>query len=230
MAPRKSLARSWFVDNTPCYLLSAACMLGGCLALTNSLSWNPIRLQRLLMLMMALNLYEFLLVALGLYLIVVRRLRRDGTILLVLEAFFLVDVTFLDMEIYASDVRVGAIVNAIVMVLAIVKLAAIFRCFGVPLTSGAFLLVTTEMAALLALAVAIGGYDRHVASLGARMRAQLLLPVLAVLMSVSFPSSLVFPAAPGAISIGMSPLRLALLATALVYFHGFWLHRHVYFA
>src|SRR4051794_37139090 len=147
--PPRSLAYHLFLATNPFYLLSAACMLAGCTALSNSLSWSPIKLNRLLMLIATLNLYELLLVGLGLYLLVVRRLRRDATILLILEAFFLADVTFLNHEIYAEDVRVGAIVNAIVLVLAFAKLAAVFRCLRVPLASGPFALVMTQIALLL---------------------------------------------------------------------------------
>src|SRR5689334_18863840 len=92
---RPSLWR-FVVDRNPFYLLSAACMLFGCIALTNSSSWSPIKLQRLLILTATLNFYELLLIGLALFLIVRRGLWRDGAILLILEAFFLVDVTFLN--------------------------------------------------------------------------------------------------------------------------------------
>src|SRR4051794_12220898 len=86
-------------EHNPFYLISASCMLFGCLLLTNSLSWDPIAVRRLLILIVTLNVYEFALVAIGLYLIARRGLKRDGWMLLVLEAFFLVDVTFLNAEI-----------------------------------------------------------------------------------------------------------------------------------
>ena len=85
ITPRTSLIR-FIADHNPFFLLSAVCMLGGCLALTNSLSWSPIRLQRLVALVITLNVYELILIGLALFLIVKRRLARDGTILLMLEA------------------------------------------------------------------------------------------------------------------------------------------------
>ena len=77
--PRRSLLR-FIIDHNPFFLLSAVCMLGGCLALTNSLSWSPIRLQRLLMLVVTLNIYEALLIALAIFLIAKRRLARVPTL------------------------------------------------------------------------------------------------------------------------------------------------------
>src|SRR5689334_1313949 len=94
---RAALFRFLFRTN-PFYLLSAACMLGGCLALTNSLSWTSIPLPRLLALIVTLNVYEGMLLGLGLYLLARRGIVRDGLMLLFLEALFLVDAAFLNVE------------------------------------------------------------------------------------------------------------------------------------
>ena len=289
---RRSIWRA-ISDRNPFYLLSAVCMLFGCIALTNSSSWSPIRLNRLLILIATLNFYELLLVGLALFLIVKRGLRRDGTILLILEAFFLVDVTFLNSEIFSTNLRIGLIVNALLFLLAIVKVAVIFRGLGISLASGAFATAIIELAMLFALpgvfkriatdhngslpaaaiyaawwsigllpvvatllmrsrhyftepqrarfhqsrqivgllvilpvvsllahictsnwiynvrwypsnvsplilglAVAIGGYDAHVATLGKRMKAHFVLPILALFLSGQFPSLLVFHLGP----------------------------------
>ena len=79
---------------------------------------------------------------------------------------------------------------------------------------------------ILGLAMALGAYDRHVISLATRMRAQLALPMLAILLSWDFPSGLTFKLA----GMSISPLRLALAGATLVYVHGLWLHRHIYYA
>src|SRR4051812_6475528 len=139
------------IDRNPFYLLSAVCMLFGCIALTNSSSWVSIRLQRLLILTATLNFYELLLIGLALFLIVKRGLMRDGTILLVLQAFFLVDVTFLNSEIFAADLQTGTIVNSALFVLAIAKVGAIFWGLGISLTSGAFIVTVIELAMLFAM-------------------------------------------------------------------------------
>src|SRR2546423_11843710 len=104
--PRRTLLQS-IIDHNPFYLLSAVCMLAGCIALTNSTSWTSIRLNRLLTLIFTLNIYELLMIGWAIFLIRKRRLLRDGVILLILEAFFLVDVTFLNAEIFSASLRVG---------------------------------------------------------------------------------------------------------------------------
>jgi hypothetical protein len=75
--PRGRLLR-FVIDHNPFYLLSALCMLGGLLTLTNSLSYTPIPQRHLLLLIATRNCYELLLVALALWLIVRRRLICDG--------------------------------------------------------------------------------------------------------------------------------------------------------
>ena len=87
-------------------------------------------------------------VALAIFLIARRRLTRDGTILLMLEAFFLVDVTFLNSELFTASLRVGTIANALLMALAFVKVTAIFLGLGISLRDGAFALILIELAML----------------------------------------------------------------------------------
>jgi hypothetical protein len=145
----------WFkrfiLDYNPFFLLSALCMLLGSLLLTNSLSWSPVRLERVLLLTATVNVYELILVGLGLFLVVRRNARRDAGILLVLEAFFLVDVAFLNAELFAIDRWVGLIANVGLLTLAVVKLAVIFHVLRVPLTSPIAACLVGEIVALYAL-------------------------------------------------------------------------------
>lgn len=138
------------VDRNPFYLLSAACMLGGCLALTNSLSWLSLPLPRLLTLIATINLYEGLLVALAL-LLASRGLMRDARILLIVEAFFLLDVTFLNAEVVTASLRIGTFVSAGLFVLAVIKLRLVMRALGTDLSPARFVYVVTQVAALLAI-------------------------------------------------------------------------------
>jgi hypothetical protein len=78
---------------------------------------------------------------------------------------------------------------------------------------------------LLGLAVAIGASDWHVRNVTARMRLQLLLPLVAIALAVPSRSALSFEID----QTVMTPLRLTLLASVLVYIHGLLLHRHPYF-
>src|SRR5580658_7893723 len=105
--PSPSFFRYFVQNSNPFYLISACCMLAGCLALTNSLSWLSIPLWRLLILLATLNVYEAALIGLAAYLVLVRGYRRDGMILVILEAFFLIDITFLNTEISTQGSRIG---------------------------------------------------------------------------------------------------------------------------
>jgi hypothetical protein len=145
-APGPAPVRFLFRHN-PFYLLSAMCMLAGCLSLTNSLSWTSIGLGRLLALIVTLNVYEALLLGLGLYLLGRRGVVRDGLMLLFLEAMFLVDAAFLNVEVYAIDLHVGVAANAVVFLLAAAKLCLVFRGLRLPLDR-TFGLVLTQLAVL----------------------------------------------------------------------------------
>jgi hypothetical protein len=318
--PRVRLMQSLLqliVDRNPFYLLSALCMLVGCILLTNSTSYSPIARGRLLVLLGTLNVYEFLLIGLAVWLIARRDLVRDGAILLGIEAFFLVDITWLNHELFTIDLKLGAIVATLLMIAATVKLAAIFVGLRIHDGALAFVLIATQLAILFAmpgvfrhisaprhgalpalslyggwwivgalpvlmtlmlrgwpwirfrrvvrlfvifafasivlhlalenwvykvrwydanlapltlgLALAFGLQDKHIVSLAMRMRLQLLLPMLAVALSVGFPSALMFRLF-GSSGAWMSPLRLAFLGAVIVYVHGLFTYRHAYFA
>jgi hypothetical protein len=80
---------------------------------------------------------------------------------------------------------------------------------------------------LIGLAVAIGHADASVAPLLWRIRMMLALPFLAIALSaIRFPNELVWQP----IGLGVSPLRIALVAAALVYLDGLLLHRLPSFA
>jgi hypothetical protein len=87
---------------------------------------------------------------------------------------------------------------------------------------------------LLGFAIAVGHCDTHVATLAWRMRMQLALPFCAIALSaIKFPTDLVFQLGGGTVPnpfLSITPLRMALVASALVYLDGLWLHRHAYFA
>jgi hypothetical protein len=139
------------VDHNPFYVLSALCMLGGCLTLTNTLTFSPINLGKLLALVVTLNAYELLLVALGLFLIARRGVRRDGMFLLLIEAMFLVDMAFLNAEVYSVSPGVGLAVNVAVYALAVVKLVAIFRVLRFPLDDGLLAFTLAQLLVLFAI-------------------------------------------------------------------------------
>ena len=145
-------------DRNPFYLLSAACMLWGCLALTNSLSWLSLPLGRLLLLIGTINIYEAALIGLSL-LLLKRHLLRDGKILLILEAFFLVDVSFLNAEVATAKLSVGILISIALFGLAIIKLRLVMRALRADLPTARFVFVMVQIAALLAIPCVLRGID-----------------------------------------------------------------------
>jgi hypothetical protein len=138
-------------EHNPFYLLSAACMLASCLALTNSLSWIPIARTRLLTLVLTLNAYEAALLGIALFLVKRRGLVRDGRMLLLLQAFFVADFSFLNAELATADLRTGLLVNGALLGLAALKLAAVVYVLRPAFTPLQFTFVVLELAVLFAM-------------------------------------------------------------------------------
>jgi len=143
-----------FVDSNPFYLASACCMLAGCLALTNSLSWWGIPTSRLLTLFATLNLYEAALIGLAAYLVFVRGLRRDGMLLVILEAFFLIDITFLNAEISTQGSWIAVSLALFSFAAAFVKLIVILRILGIRRSAPELSFVLIQIALILGLPLA----------------------------------------------------------------------------
>jgi hypothetical protein len=166
-ARRRSLLRI-LADHNPFYLLSAACMLASLLALTNSLSWTSITRSRLITLIVTLNAYEFALLGIALFLIVRRGLRRDGRMLLILQAFFLADFGFLGAEIATADLRTGVAINAVLLALAALKIGVVLRTLKVSFTPLQFAFVVLQLAVLLGMPGVLRWLDGSRAILNAR--------------------------------------------------------------
>jgi hypothetical protein len=114
-------------EGSPLFLLSALSMLVGCYTLSHALALQPGQTSKLLVLLATLNVYEALVIGLGLFLIVRRRRDRDGRLLLLLEVLFLADATLLNGEAFAADFTMGARVSAVALMLAFLKLIVILR-------------------------------------------------------------------------------------------------------
>jgi hypothetical protein len=158
----------FLTEHNPFYLLSAACMLASCLALTNSLSWTSITRSRLLTLIVTLNFYEAALLAIALFLIVRRNLRRDGRILLLLQAFFLADFSFLNAEIATLDVRTGLLVNVCLFLLAAIKIGSVIRVLRPSFSALQFAFVLLQLAILFGMPIALRWQDANRGILGPR--------------------------------------------------------------
>lgn len=147
--PRRAVL-NWLAEYNPFYLLSACCMLLGIFVLNDSLDWSPLPQNNLLILIATLNVYELALVVLAVVLLR-RGLIRDGMFLLFLEAFFLADAGFLNMEIFTTDPATGLVVNGVLFALAVVKIAFVFAATGLPVRGGLFFFVMAQLALLFAI-------------------------------------------------------------------------------
>src|SRR5437763_907450 len=99
---RRSVLLRFVADRNPFFLVSAVLMFAGVRVILSALDLAPGDLSRLLLLIGVLNAYEALVIALALLLIVRRGQRRDGWILLSIEALFLVDLTHLNAEFFTA--------------------------------------------------------------------------------------------------------------------------------
>lgn len=168
LAPRQPMLRL-LVHYNPFYLLSACCMMIGLFMLNNGLDWSPLPKRTLLNLIVTLAAYEILLTALGVFLMR-RGIVRDGLFVLILEAFFLADAGFLNMEVYTANVTQGVFVNTVLFVLAVAKLTALIT-FGLRLKPG--LGLGAFVSAQLALLYAIPGIFAHLAFDEGKQRGEL---------------------------------------------------------
>ncbi len=139
----------FFQLHNPFYLLSALCMLLGCFGLAHSLRMASGHIETLLVLMTVVQAYEFLLTGLAWHLITTRGAERDGRMLLLLELVFLVDATYLNAELSAADVRIGALVGFLTLALAVIKVRVMFRALGLPLRAKAYTFLVALFVALL---------------------------------------------------------------------------------
>jgi len=118
----------------PFYLLSALMMMVGCYTLAHSLDLKVAAVPKLLALIVIVNLYEAMLIGLGVYLIRHRRLLRDGVLLLMLELPFLFDMTYLNTELISASRSVPGFAGVLLGLLMLAKIFAVIRALGIPVT------------------------------------------------------------------------------------------------
>lgn len=161
LRPNRPSVGQAVLRSNPYFLFSAVFMLFGSLAVTNSLSWSPQRLSRILTLAATINVYELLLVALAVLLWRRPKSRRDASILLIIEAFFIVDVSNLNAELFAIDRWVGLAANVAVFALAVAKLAVIFRGIGIRPSPAVAAMIGVQLVALFALPGVLKFYSTY---------------------------------------------------------------------
>ena len=82
---------NFILDHNPLYLLSALSMLLGYYLLVQGVGARAGEIGKMVGLLVTVNIYELLLIGLGLFLFLRRGLRRDARLLLILQSLFLAD-------------------------------------------------------------------------------------------------------------------------------------------
>lgn len=131
----------------PFYLLSALSMLLGCYALSGRMGLVPGQWKPIAGLIALLQVYEMLLLALAVFLHRRGRAPSDARTVFLLELLFLVDATFLNMELAASDPWIAPLAATAQLILAGVKILALRHALG--LQSLRRLVVTLSQIGLL---------------------------------------------------------------------------------
>jgi hypothetical protein len=147
-----TIRRPWLLmvmDHNPCYLLSGMCMLLGCGLLNWALYDKGGDVRKMLTLLAVVNVYELLLVSLGLVLIKRSAFLRDGRILLGLEAVFLVDITFINGVISTVSASAGMLTGLTLLVLSSAKAWVIFRALRLPMARRMWAFLTLTIAAVV---------------------------------------------------------------------------------
>jgi hypothetical protein len=120
----------WFYNNNPFYLLSVFFMFLGLYMVTQSMNSEALSLKKVVFFFMISNIYEILIIAMGLYLFRSHTCYRHGKILLFFIPLFLCDITFYQVRISAMSSSqgyawVGYTVSGIYFLLAIAKIAVV---------------------------------------------------------------------------------------------------------
>lgn len=159
-SPRPSLLR-FIVDRNPFFILSALCMFAGVRVILSAINAAPGDLSALLGSIVAVNLYETAVIALGLFLIVRRGQYRDGWMLLSVEALFLLDLTNLNAELFTANLRWGIVVNLFCWLLAIIKVSVVLRTLKIQLRTPEFAYIALQLAAIFFMAGIFKQISKH---------------------------------------------------------------------
>ncbi|MEZ6192047.1 MAG: hypothetical protein R3C45_12280 [Phycisphaerales bacterium] len=134
---------AWIVDHNPFFLISGVLMLAGCFMINHSAHDDPDVVWPIVGLVVVFNVYEFLVIALAIYLGKQRTFCRDAGFLLFLETLLLCDVAHSYNELILKSLPIGLVVSVLALGLAGVKVAMISRGLGVRITKAGVCMLTT---------------------------------------------------------------------------------------
>ena len=142
----------------PVYLLSSVCMLVGCVLLTNDTEHKVVPLGQLLAIVAAVGLYQACLFLIGSFLAFGRRILRDGRTLLILDAIFLSDITFVNSELLTTNLTVGLGIGLLLFGLSALRIHWITRRAQCPMPLHRYLIILMQ----LMLIIGIPAYLKYV--------------------------------------------------------------------
>ena len=128
-----AVTRGWWaiiMDHNPFFLVSGVLMLAGCFMINGSVHDDPDVVWPVVGLVGVFNIYEFLIIALAIYLAKVKRFYRDAGFLLLLEILLLCDVSLAYNELILKNLPVAVVVCSMAVALAGMKLLMIDRGLG----------------------------------------------------------------------------------------------------
>lgn len=155
--PSEGFMRYLWLYN-PMYLLSSVCMLGSCVLLANDSVHSHVPLSQLLSLVGTLVLYQAALFAIGAFLVLSRNILRDGRTLLILDAVFLTDITFVNAELITTRLMTGLGIGLLLVALAGLRIGWISQRMGSPMPLHRYVLILLQ----LAMITLIPSYLKHI--------------------------------------------------------------------
>ncbi len=142
---------TFICDYNPFYLLSALCMFGACWGFSHALDMQVGDVSKIIWLIGVLTLYEALVIGLAIYLVRRHGLARDALILLLIETVFITDATFLFAECFTIDADAGMWINAVGLLLTVVKLFVLIRLMKLRFNAADLLALGAVLVLLFAL-------------------------------------------------------------------------------
>lgn len=155
--------RSLIATHNPFFLLSGVCMLAGCFLINAAAHEDPDRLGPIVALLGVFNVYELLVLGLGLYLAKYRgrSAARDATLLLLLETLLLADFTFLYAEVFTKDFTIGTIAASLGAVLALMKVGAMVWVLRLRLSALTWIVLPVTLVMLFALPGVVRQFEQQ---------------------------------------------------------------------
>ncbi len=151
MLPQARTLLRRIADHNPFFLISGVLMLAGCFMISGSAHDDPDVIWPVVGLVAVFNVYEGMIIALGIYLSRVRRFTRDAGFLLMLEVLLLCDVSLTYNELLLKSLPIGLVVSSTALALVGVKLLLLDWGLGLRTTKTGAWLITTLIAMLFVL-------------------------------------------------------------------------------